>query len=37
MADILLIAFLAFLGAAAAGLLGALALRLLRHRPWWSP
>ncbi|MFE4213992.1 sensor histidine kinase [Streptomyces sp. NPDC056844] len=33
MADILLIAFLAFLGAAAAGLLGALALRLLRHRP----
>ncbi|WP_406151320.1 sensor histidine kinase [Streptomyces sp. NBC_01012] len=33
MTDILLIALLAFLGAAAAGLLGALALRLLRHRP----
>ncbi|MFI2781023.1 sensor histidine kinase [Streptomyces sp. ALB3] len=33
MADILLIALLALLGAAAAGLLGALALRLLRRRP----
>ncbi|MFJ1824471.1 sensor histidine kinase, partial [Streptomyces sp. NPDC088178] len=32
MTDILLIALLALLGAAAAGLLGALALRLLRHR-----
>ncbi|MFJ9682119.1 sensor histidine kinase [Streptomyces sp. NPDC101194] len=32
MTDILLIALLAFLGAAAAGLLGALALRFLRHR-----
>ncbi|MCC3773692.1 sensor histidine kinase KdpD [Streptomyces sp. UNOB3_S3] len=32
MRDTLLIALLAFLGAAAAGLLGALALRLLRHR-----
>ncbi|MFB7131645.1 sensor histidine kinase [Streptomyces sp. NPDC056237] len=32
MTDILLIALLAFLGAAAAGLLGALALRLLRRR-----
>ncbi|MFE0173273.1 sensor histidine kinase [Streptomyces sp. NPDC059002] len=32
MQDILLIALFAFLGAAAAGLLGALALRLLRHR-----
>lgn len=32
MADIALIALFAFLGAAAAGLLGALALRLLRHR-----
>ncbi|GAA0493883.1 HAMP domain-containing sensor histidine kinase [Streptomyces sp. NPDC046215] len=32
MRDVLLIALFAFLGAAAAGLLGALALRLLRHR-----
>ncbi|WP_069173862.1 sensor histidine kinase [Streptomyces griseus] len=32
MSDTLLIALLAFLGAAAAGVLGALALRLLRHR-----
>ncbi|WHM35659.1 HAMP domain-containing sensor histidine kinase [Streptomyces sp. BPTC-684] len=32
MKDVLLIAVYAFLGAAAAGLLGALALRLLRHR-----
>ncbi|MFH9294095.1 sensor histidine kinase [Streptomyces sp. NPDC017520] len=32
MLDILVIALLAFLGAAVAGLLGALALRLLRHR-----
>ncbi|MFI1964291.1 sensor histidine kinase [Streptomyces pathocidini] len=32
MQDMLLIALFAFLGAAAAGLLGALALRLLRHR-----
>ncbi|MFD9907742.1 sensor histidine kinase [Streptomyces sp. NPDC059063] len=32
MTDVLLIALYAFLGAAAAGLLGALALRLLRHR-----
>ncbi|MFJ9886095.1 sensor histidine kinase [Streptomyces sp. NPDC091287] len=32
MLDILIIALLAFLGAAVAGLLGALALRLLRHR-----
>ncbi|GAA3107397.1 HAMP domain-containing sensor histidine kinase [Streptomyces rectiviolaceus] len=32
MQDILLIALFAFLGAASAGLLGALALRLLRHR-----
>ncbi|WP_393059144.1 sensor histidine kinase [Streptomyces sp. LN549] len=32
MADFLLIALFAFLGAAAAGLLGALALRLFRHR-----
>lgn len=32
MRDIVLIALFAFLGAAAAGLLGALALRLLRHR-----
>ncbi|WP_329034637.1 HAMP domain-containing histidine kinase [Streptomyces sp. NBC_00178] len=33
MADFLLIALLAFLGAAGAGLLGALVLRLLRNRP----
>ncbi|WP_405796743.1 sensor histidine kinase [Streptomyces sp. NBC_01506] len=32
MTDMLLIALIAFLGAAAAGVLGALALRLLRHR-----